>query len=237
MCVSWQIVKCIKDRRRNRRNRLSSKHLKQLPVKKFKKGDEYDVCAICLEDYCEGEKLRILPCSHAYHTKCIDPWLTDNRRTCPVCKRKVALKGITSDSDSDSDAESTSERTPLIRSDRSGALQTDGGTFSGSLQRSAALVENGGLSTIYPDSDSSSENGEMYQSAVGPSFEHSESGAAVASSSQLLAPVSHSINSEDGFEGTVADSSQGDVQEVASVHVQQPASESNNRRKKHELII
>lgn len=56
--------------------------------------------------------------------KCIDPWLTKNKRVCPICKRKVfAHNEPHHDSDSDSDTDDT---TPLIRSGISG---TQGGTF------------------------------------------------------------------------------------------------------------
>lgn len=37
--------------------------------------------------------------------KCIDPWLTKNRRVCPVCKAKVTFPGMEKYSDTDSDSE------------------------------------------------------------------------------------------------------------------------------------
>ncbi|KAI1286010.1 E3 ubiquitin-protein ligase RNF13 [Halotydeus destructor] len=117
--ISFMVIKCFRDRRRSRRHRLSSKHLKKIPTTKFKKGDHYDTCAICLDEYVEGEKLRLLPCGHVYHMKCIDPWLTKNRRVCPVCKGKVVLPGVSDVSESESEGThqnpSATERTPLIQ--------------------------------------------------------------------------------------------------------------------------
>lgn len=44
--------------------------------------------------------------------KCIDPWLTKNRRVCPVCKAKVTLPGMPESDDSDSDNDRRPRSTP-----------------------------------------------------------------------------------------------------------------------------
>ncbi|KAI3499693.1 hypothetical protein L1887_35498 [Cichorium endivia] len=64
-------------------------------------------CAICLDDYNVGDKLRILPCRHKFHTICVDAWLTSWRTFCPVCKRDA--RTTTGDPPA-------SERTPLLGS-------------------------------------------------------------------------------------------------------------------------
>ncbi|KAG2318745.1 hypothetical protein Bca4012_055064 [Brassica carinata] len=43
-------------------------------------------CAVCLCEFSEDDKLRLLPvCSHAFHIDCIDTWLLSNS-TCPLCR-------------------------------------------------------------------------------------------------------------------------------------------------------
>lgn len=41
-------------------------------------------CSVCTEDFVENEKVRILPCRHIYHKRCIDPWLLNFAGTCPL---------------------------------------------------------------------------------------------------------------------------------------------------------
>jgi len=51
-------------------------------------------CSICICEFEEGEKLRLLPeCGHVFHTECIMPWLTEKKSVCPMCLRKVQGAG------------------------------------------------------------------------------------------------------------------------------------------------
>ncbi|CAI9102093.1 OLC1v1000301C3 [Oldenlandia corymbosa var. corymbosa] len=66
------------------------------PLKSFKKSDasesrhsDIPQCYICLSEYEEGEKLRVLPCRHEYHVACIDKWLKEINRVCPVCRCNI----------------------------------------------------------------------------------------------------------------------------------------------------
>lgn len=45
-------------------------------------------CMICLGHYIEGERLRWLPCVHAFHRECIDTWLKSSVK-CPLCKLNI----------------------------------------------------------------------------------------------------------------------------------------------------
>ncbi|KAK7358859.1 hypothetical protein VNO77_00799 [Canavalia gladiata] len=44
-------------------------------------------CVICLSEFTNGDKVRILPkCNHGFHVRCIDKWLSSHS-SCPKCRQ------------------------------------------------------------------------------------------------------------------------------------------------------
>ncbi|KAM1260458.1 hypothetical protein TB2_025539 [Malus domestica] len=58
-------------------------------VDKPKSGDDVEQCYICLAEYEEGDKIRVLPCHHEYHMSCVDKWLKEIHGVCPLCRGDV----------------------------------------------------------------------------------------------------------------------------------------------------
>ncbi|EJW02437.1 hypothetical protein EDEG_03141 [Edhazardia aedis USNM 41457] len=67
----------------------------KLPIIEYNK-DRGDIgrhdanCSICLNDYNENEKIKMLPCKHHFHVNCIDEWFNVDD-ICPLCKKPINL--------------------------------------------------------------------------------------------------------------------------------------------------
>ncbi|KAL2335628.1 hypothetical protein Fmac_016841 [Flemingia macrophylla] len=76
---------------------LDQAFIDALPVFQYKEivglKEPFD-CAVCLCEFSEKDKLRLLPmCSHAFHISCIDTWLLSNS-TCPLCRGTLLTQGF-----------------------------------------------------------------------------------------------------------------------------------------------
>jgi E3 ubiquitin-protein ligase RNF13 len=49
-------------------------------------------CPICLENFEERTKIKLLPCDHGFHKDCIEPWIAANNDSCPICRQTVLDK-------------------------------------------------------------------------------------------------------------------------------------------------
>ncbi|XP_074062348.1 E3 ubiquitin-protein ligase ZNRF3 [Macrotis lagotis] len=106
VCLFLLVKIKLKQRRsQNSMNRLAVQALEKMETRKFKsksKGpregswgaldtlssSSTSDCAICLEKYIDGEELRVIPCTHRFHKKCVDPWLLQHH-TCPHCRHNI----------------------------------------------------------------------------------------------------------------------------------------------------
>ncbi|GAB4843153.1 hypothetical protein Ancab_013128 [Ancistrocladus abbreviatus] len=79
---------------------LDESVIRSIPIIRFRKEAKkvntssedgcYYECAVCLSEFREGEKLRVIPnCCHAFHIDCIDVWLQTNAN-CPLCRSSIS---------------------------------------------------------------------------------------------------------------------------------------------------
>ncbi|XP_068856498.1 LOW QUALITY PROTEIN: E3 ubiquitin-protein ligase RNF38-like [Aphelocoma coerulescens] len=67
---------------------LTKTDIEQLPSYRFNPSNhqsEQTLCVVCMCDFEARQLLRVLPCNHEFHAKCVDKWLKANR-TCPICR-------------------------------------------------------------------------------------------------------------------------------------------------------
>ncbi|KAF3795910.1 Receptor-like proteiny region transmembrane domain- and RING domain-containing protein 4 [Nymphaea thermarum] len=69
--------------------------VERLPLKLYTrsciKNEEAAQCHICLVEYEEGDWMRILRCQHEFHQSCVDKWLKEVHRVCPLCRTNICL--------------------------------------------------------------------------------------------------------------------------------------------------
>ncbi|CAH8437497.1 unnamed protein product [Heterobilharzia americana] len=160
------IIRCWDRYRRRHRFCLPIKELHKIPETVFdKNSSQFEVCVICLEEYKDGEKLRVLPCKHAYHSKCVDPWLVKRRSCCPMCKKRVRSR-------------------PRINVSRFARLRRSSATIS-----EAPLIDD---SSFEEDSDSESSGSDHEQNT---SYNRNSSADAFISVSNERTPLFNSCTS------------------------------------------
>ncbi|XP_008809452.2 RING-H2 finger protein ATL74-like isoform X1 [Phoenix dactylifera] len=70
---------------------LKKRALRRIPVAVYGPGTNIPAtdCPICLGEFADGEKVRVLPrCHHGFHVSCIDTWLASHS-SCPTCRHSL----------------------------------------------------------------------------------------------------------------------------------------------------
>ncbi|CAL0327911.1 unnamed protein product [Lupinus luteus] len=78
---------------------LDSDLIKKLPIMLYQVPPEHgggaceeSECCICLGEFKDGEKVKVLPkCEHCFHCECVDEWL-NHHSSCPLCRSSLKLE-------------------------------------------------------------------------------------------------------------------------------------------------
>lgn len=80
---------------------LKKRALRQIPVMVYKLETSVPEteCPICLGEFMDGEKVRVLPkCNHGFHMRCIDTWLMSHS-SCPTCRHSLLERPVPDSAD------------------------------------------------------------------------------------------------------------------------------------------
>ncbi|KAK6979820.1 E3 ubiquitin-protein ligase RNF12 [Biomphalaria glabrata] len=67
------------------KNILSQLRTEMIGPSGLERDDETLVlCSVCMEPYIAGQERKFLPCSHYFHSVCIDAWLNNSSMNCPL---------------------------------------------------------------------------------------------------------------------------------------------------------
>eukprot|EP00831_Metopus_contortus_P067614 TRINITY_DN60354_c0_g1_i1.p1 TRINITY_DN60354_c0_g1~~TRINITY_DN60354_c0_g1_i1.p1 ORF type:complete len:329 (+),score=35.49 TRINITY_DN60354_c0_g1_i1:71-988(+) len=65
--------------------------ISSFPLHKFIPGKhKSETCSICLEKFKKDDIVKIMPCVHTFHRRCIDAWLLSNL-SCPLCRCSITV--------------------------------------------------------------------------------------------------------------------------------------------------
>ncbi|XP_021297229.1 RING-H2 finger protein ATL74-like [Herrania umbratica] len=85
---------------------LKKRALRQIPVAVYSSGINIKAtdCPICLGEFIDGERVRVLPkCHHGFHVRCIDTWLLSHS-SCPTCRQSLLEQPTSSDAGAEMEA-------------------------------------------------------------------------------------------------------------------------------------
>lgn len=75
----------------------SDTDINRLPTRSFNSADSMGAvengdrpsCVVCMNDFENGDELRVLPCKHEFHLQCVDRWLKV-KKECPLCRGDIS---------------------------------------------------------------------------------------------------------------------------------------------------